>query len=1349
MKNLKYSLILSGICLLYVVLIGFPQSIVAQEVCSSPDQIKDKKITYDSAEISWKKVKDAASYILRYRDTSDWQTVNDVRSNKFVLEELIPGTAYEVQVSANCKFGEQSEFSDIYSFSTLDCSPARGFTLQNLGYSSVEFKWQKNNNVLGFTLCYKAEGVGEWVIIDIAGPVNRFVLEGLAEGTRYEANIQVNCSEGIASEWSELITFTTLSCLPPAQLRANQILHQSASLRWQRINSVEAYLLNYREKGQSGWQEVRINGSENQYDLFGLNPGITYEVAIISACESGRISENSSNIEFTTLACSAPDNFSVTAPQFDNVTLGWRKVAKVEGYNIQYRIPGTSFWEEVNVDADVNSIHLENLREGADYEAQIQTRCTTGLISDYSELITFSTIGCLSPENLRERDITLTSALVIWQKVPKVSGYSFTYQLADRSDTSLVTIETVENQVQLKDLVPGTDYIYQVQAICQEGMISTPGAEGGFSTLVCSTPENLRSVHTDHTRVTMKWHREPPAESYNIRYRLAGEESWKEIKNIVVNAYDLSNLVPGSDYEAVVNANCEGELYQSEYSLVASFRTKTCNNYIDRDTLIEFNPHENNNLPILILATSYENNNLDGVLDIEVKLYFGDTLNMDSTTLRIDNPGIREILQDIPNNSTNSKKWLGLSQAYTQLSGTYLPGDSAKFTLQVRYNKKELPFHPQILDIFINNEYCSPTSYTQGKVYVYFTPYNTVEVWNDIDFNGLKRIWQFEGCLFDKTAINSIKPLRKFVSKDSIPESNLSNDEFENEEISKTYYSVDGLAYSIPVRFVSNSIDRTSFTDSKQESANKTSGVPDCDCGDGERFRGTITGKITAFAFHDDFHYPGSNFYYHFEDMTGLEVQIIDHDGWPGDDDLLGTAYTDDEGNFTLEYCTCQANEDKSLELYLRFKGWNQEQTVQVRRPFFYWSFLRAAQTADFKTSNKDSDDIINFDFGKIQMVGEMQRELKPQLLHWAHQCRKRVEENVVGSQETPDFKMPDKDNALYIYPKALFLPASGNFFMPGGYKTKALILFNILFNIPSASAILGHPFSNEDCIYISETSGNKGAIIYTTPELDEDIIYHEFGHYMMWRLQNRLWVNDLGATFSEWNNRQNMPNLSVAWTEGWANGWGFIMDGMNAKFDKETIYRANAIGGIEVNSEDREYFGSKPEEVTFILKDLNGDIYPNKMPVLTLGLVSPFNIGCYIYDLWDGQSVYPNEQMSFWDDGGMDCVELSLSNLCKPLYEHRHGSIVFPGILLSDDVHKNIIEYCTDLISIQNDCENSKCILNLANHNALNYYNIENMQILYNNISGDEIKISKVINWYKYSGDEYLAPRQNLPDFC
>jgi hypothetical protein len=253
-----------------------------------------------------------------------------------------------------------------------------------------------------------------------------------------------------------------------------------------------------------------------------------------------------------------------------------------------------------------------------------------------------------------------------------------------------------------------------------------------------------------------------------------------------------------------------------------------------------------------------------------------------------------------------------ISQAGFPVYQGYSAGDSliVSFTLSIP-DTNNLPFYPQYIELNLltnrqNSMYQTITM--AGKVY--FTPYNSIEIWNLEDFYDLKRNWLEE---------DSIPPQRIFIPREDIPVSNLGDDPSIYERDSATWndwwidnfreVEIEGLAYTVlmtPVPYDSldyyaniGDMDTTDNDGPVQKKLGKT-------------FTGTIKGRVTSTVKTGEDNETNVVI-----GLAGLRINLYDDDLMF--DDYIGSTYTDEDGYYTINYSTDQGIlEGKNIELFVK-----------------------------------------------------------------------------------------------------------------------------------------------------------------------------------------------------------------------------------------------------------------------------------------------------------------------------------------------------------------------------------------------------------------------------------------------
>ena len=215
--------------------------------------------------------------------------------------------------------------------------------------------------------------------------------------------------------------------------------------------------------------------------------------------------------------------------------------------------------------------------------------------------------------------------------------------------------------------------------------------------------------------------------------------------------------------------------------------------------------------------------------------------------------------------------------------------------ITISYNISKLPYYPvKVTAKFLHTEESGEKVDYWRSCYVYFTPYNTVEIWDEKDFYNIKREW-LKGSLTTND--------RKYVPRKSIPKSNIPANYVpkEDEEYDMTF--IEGLAYAVPMLYPDFPGYNTS--DSSGRRATREG------CGAGrKRFKGQI-GNTRIFTWHipDGGAAPVQIW------LKGARVEI-----WRDNaifDDHIGTTYTDDNGFFNYVFTSCGSNDKNHINIYL------------------------------------------------------------------------------------------------------------------------------------------------------------------------------------------------------------------------------------------------------------------------------------------------------------------------------------------------------------------------------------------------------------------------------------------------
>lgn len=316
-------------------------------------------------------------------------------------------------------------------------------------------------------------------------------------------------------------------------------------------------------------------------------------------------------------------------------------------------------------------------------------------------------------------------------------------------------------------------------------------------------------------------------------------------------------------------------------------------------TLLFLTSYGKSQAPLLSLINSLETPILNGTATTTGYLKIIDT------TFFIQQPSFR-----------TSNLYTLNSQELVLLAGTTkYPGDSIPFNLAINYNINNLPFFPVKFEFELKvvGSINQDTIFITDEFYVFFTPYNTVEIWNLYDYTNLRRRWLNPDLVSDTSRVYinpSDIPVSNIEPIDRTTEAGMDND-WEDEYRSRR---INNLAYEVLMKAVP--IDSVAYYASFGD---EYPGIPTN--APLKRFTGTVIGSLKTTIENENgilVEIP----------LTGIKVKLKERDNLV--DETFEETYTDSNGDFRFDYDENQAWEGQNIELYIKFKS-RTDDTYKIR----------------------------------------------------------------------------------------------------------------------------------------------------------------------------------------------------------------------------------------------------------------------------------------------------------------------------------------------------------------------------------------------------------------------------------
>ncbi|MBO4751958.1 MAG: fibronectin type III domain-containing protein [Bacteroidales bacterium] len=311
------------------------------------------------------------------------------------------------------------------------------------------------------------------------------------------------------------------NCQAPLLL-VNEVESHSVMLRWQPMGTASSWKVEYKEGVTGNWVTANANVTQNEYELSGLNAGVTYQFRVSSNCSS---TYNSSTVSAFTKC----DLFDVT----------YREDFSSGSINPCWAVSQAS----MNYPTVVSGV----LYTGPDDNAWV-------ILPEFSEEVT----------NLM---LTLTA---------EHSATTGTLTIGITDGLSINTFEEVETFEYTTDVTEIESYLDVYTGSGTNIALKFNSGNTNIDNIVvsrapsCRRPNHIRVVEADASTATLTWDAGANTTGAIVKYRRTGAR-WNTVE-ATGTTVTLTDLVANKQYEVIVKAICDNGSYSDE-SETFTFRT--------------------------------------------------------------------------------------------------------------------------------------------------------------------------------------------------------------------------------------------------------------------------------------------------------------------------------------------------------------------------------------------------------------------------------------------------------------------------------------------------------------------------------------------------------------------------------------------------------------------------------------------------------------------------------------------------------------------------------------------------------------------------------------------------------
>lgn len=242
--------------------------------------------------------------------------------------------------------------------------------------------------------------------------------------------------------------------------------------------------------------------------------------------------------------CPAPFGLTVSELLDTSAYISWVPYDSALSTQLRYRLVGDSVWT-VFFDAQ-SPFFLNNLKPCSAYEIELISICADTLGA--ATTLTFLTDGCCKPpKGLAYDNLTDSTVNITWNGVLAAESYNVLL-IANGDTTAINGIQ--QTGLYLTGLLPCTDYLLQVQTVCDTSSTPPALAELAFSTYGCGACTDLNYCPSASDNATEEWIANVTLGSLNNTSTSAGGYSDFTGISTTLNTYGTYTMYVTPDYAA-------------------------------------------------------------------------------------------------------------------------------------------------------------------------------------------------------------------------------------------------------------------------------------------------------------------------------------------------------------------------------------------------------------------------------------------------------------------------------------------------------------------------------------------------------------------------------------------------------------------------------------------------------------------------------------------------------------------------------------------------------------------------------------------------------------------------------
>ncbi len=529
----------------------------------APTNLAVDDVSFNAIDLSWNIADDAQKYELQYAVdaafSSDPKTVI-VSGSAFKLDNLLPGTKYYFRLRSVYNT-QLSDYSAAITATSLALEKPVLTNIDEIDFKSAQANWNAVSNASRYTIEYATDAsFSAATQIEVTdGSLEHVKLEGLMPNTPYHVRMRAWISDHF-SAYSEPLNFTTSGMTAPSMVSISTVEQDGFTVSWMG-DDFESYELHL-----SGGSTAVVNvGNNFSYTFTDLQKATDYSVQVYGLY--GPVYKAESVVKSTTTEdLLAPEDFSISSVNFNEIHLQWTAAADAQSYELAYATDA-AFSDQVLVTAISGTDYsLTSLLPGTTYHFKIRS-VYNKVKSSYSSPISGGTDNLSTPVVTQLSGQTFNAFTAEWNTVDKATSYTIEYATDNAfTNAGQLTVTAPATSVAIPGLVPNTTYYVRMKAWV-DGFATAYSNVLNTTTEQIAAPVIAATVTALPDALSFSWTGDH-FESYEVHMTGPGMDETINVGS--VNSWSYGSLTHHSSYTFTVSG-----VYATSYKVSSAAKTAT------------------------------------------------------------------------------------------------------------------------------------------------------------------------------------------------------------------------------------------------------------------------------------------------------------------------------------------------------------------------------------------------------------------------------------------------------------------------------------------------------------------------------------------------------------------------------------------------------------------------------------------------------------------------------------------------------------------------------------------------------------------------------------------------------